>query len=92
MNNQFNLFSDKPKTNIKIFADILEERKRQREKWGIQTHLLSSWLMILGEEFGEACKAGNECYFRDSDLSNLRKELIQTTAVAIAIIESIDGE
>jgi hypothetical protein len=73
-----------------IFDEIAQERSRQQEKWGVQTHSISEWLMILGEEFGEACKSGNETYFRDNPLGNLRKELVQTIAVATAIIEGID--
>jgi len=73
-----------------ILEDVKYERDRQRQIWGIQSHGINSWLMILGEEFGEACKAGNEAYFREAPLEPLRKELIQTIAVAVAIIESLD--
>lgn len=71
-------------------ASIICERDRQQQKWGIQTHTIAEWLMILGEEYGEACKAGNESYFRDEPLGRLRKELVQTAAVALAIIEGLD--
>lgn len=46
---------------------------------------LKSKISILGEEFGEICKARNE---RDWD--NLRTECIQTAAVAVAMIEGVD--
>ena len=74
-----------------VFKSVCNERKRQFDKWGIQSHTIPDWLMILGEEFGETCKAGNEVYFRQSPIMNLRKELVQTAAVAFAIIESIDN-
>lgn len=41
-------------------------------------------LIVLGEEFGECCRANLEKKFR-----NLRQELIQTAAVAVAIAESL---
>lgn len=40
---------------------------------------------VLGEEFGEVCRAIN-----DGDLANLREELIQVAAVAVAWVERID--
>ncbi len=43
-----------------VMLEITRERFRQDEKWGPQTHFWSSWLSILGEEFGEACKAYND--------------------------------
>ena len=73
-----------------ILDDVVLERNRQQQKWGVQTHSIAEWLMILGEEYGEACKAGNECYFRDDSLKMLRKELVQTMAVALAIVEGLD--
>jgi len=73
-----------------ILTDVVLERNRQQQKWGVQTHSIMEWLTILGEEFGEACKAGNESYFRNDSLDKLRKELIQTMAVALAIVEGID--
>jgi len=69
--------------------EIIFERFRQQQKWGLQTHSIAEWMMILGEEYGEACKAGNECYFRDESLDKLRKELVQTAAVALAILEGL---
>lgn len=37
-----------------VFKDIAAERRRQDLKWGPQTHKLSLWMAILGEEIGEA--------------------------------------
>ncbi len=37
--------------------EVLIERTKQNEKWGIQRHSYGDWLMILGEEFGEVCEA-----------------------------------
>ena len=39
---------------------IERERQRQEDQWG-ERHLSKfDWLVILGEEFGEACKAALE--------------------------------
>jgi hypothetical protein len=46
-------------------------------------------MTILGEEYGEACKAGLESEYRGGPLAELEKELIQTMAVALAIVEGI---
>lgn len=71
--------------------DILSERLRQDSKWGEQNHTPAFWMLILGEEFGEAQKAALEASFRD-DCSWVayRQELVQVAAVAIAAIESLD--
>ena len=72
-----------------ILALVQDERDRQQEKWGIQTHSIPEWMTILGEEYGEACKAGLESEYRAASLVQLEKELIQTMAVALAILEGI---
>lgn len=86
------ILTEKCETNMhKILRSVLRERVRQTTKWGIQSHSIPDWMMILGEEFGEACKAANECHFRNKPLADLRKEIVQTVAVGFAIIESIDN-
>jgi len=72
-----------------ILAAVQDERDRQQRKWGVQTHSIPEWMTILGEEYGEACKAGLESEYRGARLDNLEKELIQTMAVALAIVEGI---
>ncbi len=69
----------------RICADVWSERARQRRKWGAQTHSIDHWLVILGEEYGEACEAALE-----KDNEQLRKELIQVAAVAMAVISGIE--
>lgn len=66
------------------------ERERQDKKWGVQNHNLMTWLGILAEEFGEAAKEINEFHFRDAWLEDVRAELVQTAAVAVAMVEYID--
>jgi NTP pyrophosphatase (non-canonical NTP hydrolase) len=78
----------------KILQDIVNERKRQDAKWGEQNHDPFAWLTILGEEYGEACKAALEAHFDGyeitGDYSDYRKELIETAAVVVAAIECLD--
>ena len=70
---------------LRIAKEIFNERIFQDERWGIQRHLPDHWMIILGEEFGEACAAALE-----EDYNEYRKELIQVAAVAFAAIESYD--
>jgi NTP pyrophosphatase (non-canonical NTP hydrolase) len=68
-----------------LLVSIMAERARQDAMWGEQNHDAEKWLTILGEEFGEACKAALE-----GDRSALREELVQVAAVACAAMECLD--
>jgi hypothetical protein len=67
-----------------VLAEVIAERDRQDRLWGIQDHKPGKWLAILGEEFGESCRAVLEMN------PKYREELIQVAAVAIAAVESFD--
>jgi len=69
----------------RILALVRVERGEQERKWGEQNHSPFIWLTILGEEFGEACKAAVE-----GDVSGACRELIQAAAVCVAAVESFD--
>lgn len=74
-----------------VFLDVFRERERQDEKWGRSIHRNltdHNWLTILGEEFGEACQAALQQ--SPGDKKDLRAELIQVAAVAIAHVERLD--
>lgn len=72
---------------VRVFTDIVRERRAQDEKWGANRELVSLlWCTILGEEYGESCQAA---LHRDHE--HLREELIQLAAVAVAMVESIDN-
>jgi len=96
----FGLFfnEDKMKTTkqtYRVLEDVIKERKYQDKKWGEQNHYPFKYNNILGEEFGEACKAANEAYdwkngYWSKSLKHYRKELIQVAAVAVAIVECLD--
>lgn len=78
---------------MKVLYEVSSHRSEQDAKWGIQNHIPADWLMILGEEVGEANKAALEYRFGGygvNDLSKFREELIQVAAVAVAIIECLD--
>ena len=79
----------------RAMLDVLAERERQDAKWGEQNHDPFTWLAILGEEYGECCKEALEMKFANVEdpsgyLANFRSELVQTAAVALAIIECLD--
>lgn len=63
---------------------IIEERKRQDEKWGKSDHSNFVWNAILNKEVGEvAHEVLNELPY------SLREEVVQVAAVAMAWLEAI---
>ena len=74
--------------------DVLDERKRQDEKWGEQNHSPYIYLAILLEEVGELAQAILHSQFggKAGGFDNVRKEAIHTAAVALAIIECLDRD
>jgi len=79
------------KSKPETFREIAFERMAQEEKWGQQDHDPLYWLGILGEEFGEVCRAVIESYnMEEEKLTQVKAELIQVAAVAVAFIESLE--
>ncbi|MGB2578168.1 NTP pyrophosphatase (non-canonical NTP hydrolase) [Elusimicrobium simillimum] len=84
-------------TEIKPILDaIIAERERQDKKWGKQHYENPLyWLGILTEEVGEYAEAVNETVFNNADkkhlggIENMRRELIQIVAVAVAALEDL---
>jgi hypothetical protein len=74
--------------HLAIVNDVLAERVRQLERWGVQDHDDGTWSLILGEEYGEACQAALQ--HSSSDPTDLRAELVQVAAVAVAWIDCLD--
>lgn len=70
-----------PGPQANIIWDIVEERRRQDEKWGVQNHGDAYWLAILGEEFGEICRDILERGEASAE------ELVQLVAVGVAWLE-----
>ena len=75
----------------RVLDAIVKERQRQIDKWGRYKDMPPPvWLMVLGEEFGEACAAAHDTLYDDSnkgDEDHLEAELVQVAAVAIAWLE-----
>ena len=66
-----------------ILERIVKERERQNNLFKEQNHSKDRWCVILGEEYGEVCKANLE-----NDEGGYIEELVQTAAVCVAAIES----
>jgi NTP pyrophosphatase (non-canonical NTP hydrolase) len=75
-----------------ILEDVYAERERQDGKWGIQRHDDPTWLAILSEEIGESAQEVLQRKFGDvaNGHGDLREELVQVAAVAVAWVEEID--
>lgn len=75
-------------------ADVLEERERQEAKWGEQNHDPFTYLAILTEEVGEYAQACLDTRFggKDAGYDKMLTEIIQTTAVALAMLECLDRD
>ena len=66
-----------------VLSAIRQEMTRQDQKWGEQNHSPEIWCTILGEEYGEVCKAALE---NNSD--EYETELVQVAAVAVQAVLS----
>lgn len=79
---------------LDVSDDILEERTRQNDLWGVQYKDMRDWLPILGEEYGEVCQAiqANQGWSKKTDAQDLYKELIQLSAVAARMAEQLKEE
>lgn len=91
---------------MSVLAEVGAERAKQNNKWGQQDHDLTTWIAILTEEVGEASKEAVDYCCNNSPtnderlespktiqlnrLQRYRNELIQTAAVAVQMIESLD--
>lgn len=94
-----------PETLYTILGEIVGERMHQEAKFGDQSHRSPfEWLAILAEEFGEAARGVCETGFLPEPFGddeateialaaagrNFRQELIQTAAVAVAMLQTGD--
>jgi len=86
------------KKRYKIIREIIGERSRQDFKWGEQNHNPHIWLSILMEEVGEASEQALNIDFGlqhsayNGIIRKFRKEIIEVTAVGLAIIECLDRD
>lgn len=80
---------------INVLTEVSYERKRIFSKYGTRNFSPVIWLPILIEEVGEVGQAICEVEHgpglaRRGHMLNLRNELIQVAAVAVAMVESLD--
>ena len=86
----------------RIVDDVRVERRRQDEKWGaksIATRPIERGLTVLTEEVGEVAQAllmTTEIVAGDDtaaavDRATVRAEIVQVAAVAVAMLEALDG-
>lgn len=73
-----------------ILVQVAAERQAQDAKWGEQNHAPDTWVAVLTEEVGEYAQAALHWRFGGPEGQNLRAELVQVAAVAVAIIECCD--
>lgn len=71
----------------RLFKAVMEENRRQMEKWGIQDHSPFEWMLYLSKEHGELAKAIAENYYRAGSLEAVVKEAIQVATLALKIAE-----
>ena len=70
-----------------LIDSIKDENIRQLNKWGVQTHRPSEWVLFTTEELGELAKAVGEYQYRHGDISDIVKEAIQVATLALKIAE-----
>ncbi len=76
---------------VDILREVTNERTAQDIKFGNQSDkTLAQWHAILTEETGEVSKEVCELLHGGGDRANLRTELIQVAAVAVAFIQHGD--
>ncbi|MEA5001331.1 MAG: hypothetical protein VB017_05555 [Endomicrobiaceae bacterium] len=85
--------------NLNVLYLILEERNRQDQKYGPQSHNPEVWQSIMAEEFGEMAQAVNETMFNNGEekrklggIENIQKELIHILAVGFAMYIDLGGK
>lgn len=74
----------------KVIKTISEERERQDVKWGEQNHSDEWWQLILTEEVGEVSQAILHDEFGGKAAGQVKAELVQLAAVAVAWLECIE--
>ena len=84
---------------MSVFEEVRREIEESTEKFGEQNHEPPIWMLIIGEEFGEASQAALEAFAegekgnpfdREKWLKNYREELIQLANVVLKAVESFD--
>lgn len=79
-----------PEQTIDVLSQVAAERARQDANWGEQNHDGPLYLTVLEEEVGEVAKAILDHRYKGKAAEDIRAELVQVAAVAVAMIESFD--
>ena len=74
-----------------VYAEVRQERVRQDAQWGERVEDSFVYAVALAEECGEVARAVHDIRFANGTVADLRAELIQVAAVAVQIMERIDG-
>jgi NTP pyrophosphatase (non-canonical NTP hydrolase) len=74
----------------RVLLAVVEERASQDSRFGQQDHEDLIWGSLLAEELGEVHKAVNDYMFKGAPHRDVRMELVQVAAVAVAWVEAID--
>jgi len=83
----FESLDSRGKVRQAIYNTFTIERIEQYKKWGDQRHDLQFWYIILMEEIGEVAKAILEDRGEECNKKRIGKELVQSGAVIVAILE-----
>lgn len=67
---------------------VIDERKRQIKKWGIQKHDKFIFLAMLMKEIGEASQAALYDSYGGDHAGTFLAEMVEVAAVAVQIIEN----
>jgi NTP pyrophosphatase (non-canonical NTP hydrolase) len=73
-----------------VLSEVRAERERQHTRWGSQRPDWAIWLAILMEEVGESAEAALKAQYEGAPLQDLRDEMVQVAAVAVAMLEHLD--
>jgi hypothetical protein len=76
--------------HAKALLAIVDERRRQDLKWGVQNHDAGTWALILLEEIGEWAKAELQTRYGGPEAGRQHEEAVHAAAVAMAIVECME--
>jgi len=79
-------------STVSVLREVRHERRRQDAKWGDQSGNPDLvWSAVLTEETGEVAQAILKTQFEGGKtIADVREELVQVAAVAVAHVEAID--
>lgn len=76
---------------LEASSEVIQERGAQFQKWGIQNRTPDEWMLIFMEEVGEFSQAVLDARYAGADPAEIKKELVQVAAVALAMLENCNS-